>query len=1116
MTSQKFFWKSTSILIALLMALSLAMTASPAQAQEPTPTGGRIDTTHVRATGTVSLNEVKHLMTKESKQVQVMVEMTDEPTAVVYAAALESGLSAANLASVKQLSTIRHAQAALSKELTSTKVSAKVIYEAQRVYNGIAVSVNNKNLALISTLPGVKAIHPLIAKSMDNAYSVPLIGAPQVWQLGLGNRGDGVKVGVIDTGIDYLHTNFGGPGKGYEDNDTTVVGDAPNYPSVKVAGGYDLVGDAYDADNPSALPQPDFDPMDCNGHGSHVAGTIGGYGVQADGSTYMGSYGPGTDFAGMSIGPGVAPDVKLYGIRVFGCDGTTNVVTEALDWAVDPNGDGDFSDHLDVVNMSLGSSYGSPLDSDAVASDNAALAGVVVVASAGNSGDTYYVNGSPATATRAISVAASVDPADTWDGFQVTAPAAISGVYFSSNSVAYDWANSPDVIGDVVYPATNRGGCAAFPAGTFAGKVALIDWTHVAGGAIECGSVKRSTNAYNAGAIGVIMAEDVPNIDTAITGHPIIPATLTTLATGDALRARLALGDTVTVRFSADYIASVVNVDPSQTDTMTSFSSRGGRRYDGFLKPDITAPGMTIFSTLALSGTKGESLNGTSMAAPQIAGVMTLLRQLHPTWTVEELKALAMNTADHNLYSGASQTGDMYGPGRVGSGRVDAYLASQTQTVMYNSSDAGAVSVSFGAPEVKGTATATKMVTVKNLGVRPAYYNVSFEDRVTIPGVTYTLLDMTDMPLTQLVVEANSTSSFKVKMDAVASLMEHTKDATVADAQSGAERQYLSEAAGYIRLEVSAVGGAGPMMDTGGLHLPVYATPRPVSDMKAADTKVIPSGSPMKAELELTGTGLSSTTPIPVGINSLVTAFELIGTSPDDIYDPFDPAMEKIYNSADLQYVGAMSDVKNPGPSGPVLFFGLSTYGKWNSMADTEFDIYIDADRDGSDDYVLYNYNQSSATGGTDPNDVFVTVLVDFSSGGGYIEDYVNFVGGASVDTALFNNNVMVMPVYLADMPLVTGPMDFMINTYQVETGEGVDSTEYFTYDPLQPAIDTTDGWPGLPVYSDLPTSMIKILYDSTAQGGTNLLLLHHHNGMNSAEVVPVLGKTSYIPLVQK
>jgi subtilisin family serine protease len=221
-----------------------------------------------------------------------------------------------------------------------------------------------------------------------------------VWDGLAGLHGEGIKVAVIDTGIDYTHANFGGPGTVAAYDTANAADTLPANPLLfgplapRVKGGTDLVGDDYNAaaaaGSPALTPHPDPNPLDCNGHGSHVAGTAGGSGVLANGSTYTGTYDANTISSNSwTIGPGVAPKVDLYSIRVFGCVGSTDVTVEAIEWAVDHD--------MDVINMSLGSSFGSKDDPSAVAATNAAAAGVVVVASAGNSGASQYITGSPAT-----------------------------------------------------------------------------------------------------------------------------------------------------------------------------------------------------------------------------------------------------------------------------------------------------------------------------------------------------------------------------------------------------------------------------------------------------------------------------------------------------------------------------------------------------------------------------------------------------------------------------------------------------------------------------------------------------------------------------------------------
>ncbi len=190
-------------------------------------------------------------------------------------------------------------------------------------------------------------------------------------------------------------------------------------PRHRVKGGTDLVGDSYDADPSSStyqpVPHPDPNPLDCNGHGSHVAGTAAGSGVLANGTGYTGPYNATTvsEPTDWTIGPGVAPKADIYSIRVFGCNGSTDVTVDAIEWAVDHD--------MDVINMSLGSPFGSADDPSAQATTNAVKAGIVVATSAGNNGLNQYIVGSPSTADGAISVAA-IDGTQSFPGASITLP----------------------------------------------------------------------------------------------------------------------------------------------------------------------------------------------------------------------------------------------------------------------------------------------------------------------------------------------------------------------------------------------------------------------------------------------------------------------------------------------------------------------------------------------------------------------------------------------------------------------------------------------------------------------------------------------------------------------
>ncbi|HUK13727.1 MAG TPA: S8 family serine peptidase, partial [Thermoanaerobaculaceae bacterium] len=703
-------------------------------------------------------------------QVQVLVVLAEPSAAEVFSQAnvAAQGKSAARTAHAfalarNQFYAIEAAQQRVAAALASRAIGATEVYRVRRALNAISVYTTRDKLAAIRALPGVKAVHIVEKEYPTNSTSVPFVGAQQVWTdtLGLGKdlTGAGIKLGVIDTGIDYLHANFGGDGQASTytnaaaatSNFTTLGG---GFPSAKVVGGWDFAGDLYNGNNG---PVPDPNPMDCGGHGSHVAGTAAGYGVTGANATFAGPYNTGVPFGSLKIGPGVAPLASLYALRVFGCGGSTGLTVAAIDWAMDPNNDGDMSDHLDVINMSLGSNFGHLSNTSALASEEAAAIGVVVVCSAGNSGDTFFIAGSPGNSGRTISTAAVGDPEPNFPfvSLLVNTPAAIAGNVAATASGFTNADNSVppgpnNQTAAVLYPASNQNGCNAFGAGTFTGSFALLDRG-------VCSFYIKIQNAQAAGAVGVIIDNNAANAPLVTMGGAVagpnltVPSIFISLEDGAKLKGQLP-SPGVNATFAVQ----------SAADTLASFSSRGPRPdAPFFLKPDVAAPGLNITSTLTgwtcdgvtikgciwptnVSGNRVNPnsqagvLSGTSMASPHMAGTMALLRQLHPDWSVEELKALVMNTALHNVSTFPNGVGPRNGPDRVGTGREDVPLAAQNNVVAFNGDDAGAVSVSFGT-EVIGTFNGTKTVRVDNKGATDQSYTLAIENVVDNPGVSFSV-----------------------------------------------------------------------------------------------------------------------------------------------------------------------------------------------------------------------------------------------------------------------------------------------------------------------------------------------------------------------------------------
>lgn len=548
--------------------------------------------------------------------VQVFVHLEGASVAELMASANAQGKGLSKDQKESEARSIEARQASFARQLE--RMGAKINWSMQWAENGVAITATVADLLDIQNLAGVEAVGGIATHEPVNDGSVPWIVSPEVQEAVSG--GAGISIGIIDTGIDYLHANFGGPGtiEAYESNDPTTLADGGF--TAKVVGGYDFVGDAYDAssdDEAVATPVPDEDPLDCNGHGSHVAGTAAGLGV------------PGL------IGPGVAPQADLYALKVFGCDGSTSVTALAIEWAV--------AHDLDVINMSLGSDFGSPLDPSVTASNNAADAGVIVVASAGNDGDVPYVTGSPGVAEKAISVAASYDGGYGDGAIEVveSPDGSIVGLHpMQEGSIGPPLSVVGPIQGEIAVAIDNESPDPTF--GCFeldnpediTGKIALIQRG-------ECSFGDKVANAEAAGAIATIVYNDAARGDALVSmgfATSDSPSVFIGHTAGSAIAAA-AGGGAVVVELDA----GIEIPDPSLADHIVDFSSSGPGGTNTY-KPEISAPGVRIRSTAVGTGDKFANYSGTSMAAPHIAGVAALLRAQHPDAPVDVIKSLMMNS----------------------------------------------------------------------------------------------------------------------------------------------------------------------------------------------------------------------------------------------------------------------------------------------------------------------------------------------------------------------------------------------------------------------------------------------------------------------------------------
>ncbi len=1091
--------------------------------------------------------------TTDDGRIQVMVELTDPPLAAVFAAAMQgsqttslSARAAAASATSAQFFRIEAAQTSVAAAIAAPAIDGREIYRVHRALNGIAVAVSPERLKALMALPGVKRVLPIVAEYPTNSTSVPFIGAPKVWAntLGLpaGADGTGIRIGIIDTGVDYMHPDFGGTGAASLDYSTertataTFTTTSSMFPSAKVVGGTDFCGDAYTGSN---SPVPDANPMDCNGHGSHVSGTAAGFGMTVGGATFAGPYDlAGPPYSSLLIGPGVAPKALLYGLRVFGCGGSTGLTTQAIDWALDPNGDNDLSDHLDVINMSLGSSFGSAVNSSSVASDNAALAGMIVVASAGNSGDTFFITGAPGAGSRVISTAASVDDGQSAVSVQVNSPGSIAGNYLGASASfgpAPSGQTADAVIGiDATSPSScgtssTDGCCALTNAAAIAGKICVVDRG-------TCNFTVKAANCQAAGAIGVIVVDNAPGSPPAGLGGTdptiIIPSERVTLADGTSIKNTIIATPPVNVTL----------LGQNGADTLASFSSRGPRRIFGSplrLKPDIAAPGQNITSVqtgitctspsgcTGLSdpsgiqvGTRNLTISGTSMACPHMTGVMALLRQLKPAWTVEELKALAMDYATHDTTLFPLATPPRFGPSRVGAGRVDPAQSAVGDVIAMNADDAGMVNVTFD-PEVgPGVTTRTKKVRVVNHGTTSQTYDLAFDNVVDSPGVAFSLPGGSS-----ITVGAGKSTEFDVRMTATPALMDHTRDASLFPTQGvqvnygDQPRNFLTEEGSYLTFSQSS---------TLKFRLPVYMAERPASDMSAADTIVTGGAGSGSTTIALSGTDLCTGTlaagptctgTFPNDVESLVSPFEL------QVVSPLDPVNSTDY--ADIQYAGVsfLPGSGSPSLTNDLILFGVASWGDWSTLDDVAYSICVDNNLDGVYDKIVYNSNPSIFVAGASPNDNFVRIVRDTVTNGNSIlglASYVNLVGPDVIDSALHLNNVMV----LAATPSMLGFTSTAVTSlrYKVVTCPGFNPgcARTTTGDRCSPAAGTYYDQATGPFFynwaaqglnfggdfldEDLNGNSLAVSWNTanmTTNGSLGALLLHHHNGQGKrAEVV--------------
>ncbi|MFF2876398.1 S8 family serine peptidase [Gottfriedia sp. NPDC057991] len=577
-----------------------------------------------------------------SETVSVIVSFKQKPQKI---AVLEAALKGQALSDSKAASDAYADHTKFKSDLgslfkTKSEGTYKIKREYKHAFNGVAIEVPANKLNELVKSSAVQAIYSDVSVKSDlpvegkdsttNTTGKGMADERSYLQIDKlhqeGYTGKGVKVAVLDTGVDYNHPDIKGAFKG----------------------GYDFVNNDND---PMETTYADWvkagKPGGTSGagnyvteHGTHVSGTIVGQGKNEseDATT------------------GIAPDADLYVYRVLGPggSGTTDNIIAGIDQAV--------ADGMDVMNLSLGANYNDPLIPESIAINNAVLNGVTAVVAAGNAGNKMYTLGSPGTAALALTVGASSVPITTLGG-KGSIENVSASLLLMAKGAGDDVSKLKGVTNSVVD--VNLG--EAYSGKDVKGKIVLMSrGTYTLDSKIAV--------AKSQGAAAVLMYNDNPTEGQIPTflgdGVNFIPTFSLSNADGLALKQKLQSG-------SVNFTFTDIGEAKTQGDTLADFSSRGPARLTYDIKPEITAPGVSVLSTVPgfINNPDNPSdyknayqrMSGTSMATPFTTGVAALLKQANHNLQPEDIKAILMNTAD--------SLSKPYSVFEQGAGRIDPYNA---------------------------------------------------------------------------------------------------------------------------------------------------------------------------------------------------------------------------------------------------------------------------------------------------------------------------------------------------------------------------------------------------------------------------------------------------------
>lgn len=617
----------------------------------------------------------------------------------------------------------RAAMAALERAIPEARVS----WRYRVVLDGFAVTLPYRRLPALLRQDFVRAVYPSGHYRLELNRSPALIGAPQL-SVATGARGEGMKIGIIDGGIDQTSSFFNPAGfsypAGFPKGDTRFT-----TPKVIVARTFPGPGAAGDLPVDRSSDSITF-------HGTHVAGIAAG-----NANTFAPAGFDHPAIAGLS---GVAPRAWLGNYRVFNvpvpfggcCSAEDPEIVKAMDSAV--------ADGMDVINMSLGAPETDPATSSLVAAvRNVTAAGVVAAIAAGNDRELFGLGsvGLPGSAPDAITVAAVSNSHLFGRALTLVSPNVPGlgqlAVVPGASGVPNAWATSDQRLVDVGTvvgtdgrpvnrtlcgpPGDLNGAGSTLPAGSLSGAVALV----LRG---TCSFVSKADRVRAAGGSGMIVVDNRPGDPNAVS--VLTAVAVVTISSLDGARLEQALA-AANGRGSIRVGRDETELTTANAGVPTSFSSAGLTDFTHELKPDISAPGANVLSS-TLVETVGEAFapfSGTSMATPHIAGAAALLRQLHPGWTPQQVKSALMSTAAPTYAdSGKSTEAPVLLEG-AGLARLPQAADPKVFTLPQ--------SLSFGYLNVlQGAASRQISVTVTDAGSGAGTWQLSVEPQVSSPGAS--------------------------------------------------------------------------------------------------------------------------------------------------------------------------------------------------------------------------------------------------------------------------------------------------------------------------------------------------------------------------------------------